>query len=229
MSYRAWPFSSAGPVFSPRATGFTIAGDGVPNDGAKNLNTEAFEYIDALVTVTYEQAVGGGGGGGGNSSFDFFTETVEPTIEYFRAPHEQLFWSSNDGSIRGLSPDQTPAYPFYRERYTRTYFGITLPIPTEFTTLQNHINTNPVVSPILGITYAPRTILYGNRRINYNLRTDGSQSANLSLDFTYRQETWRRFWNWGEDGAPGRYAEIEDVNGPINFPPEADLSPVLLS
>ena len=224
VSYRAWPFSSAGPVFSPRATGFTIAGDGVPNDGAKNLNTEAFEYIDALVTVTYEQAVGGGGA---NNSFDFFTETVEPTIEYLRYPHTHLFWSGGDpGEISPLSPEQTPGFPVYRERYTRTYFGITLPVPAPFTALQNSINTNPVVSPILGITYDPLTVLYGNRRINYNLRTDGTQSANLSVDFTYRQEGWRRYWNFERQA----FEEIETIDGtPIAFPPANDLSPVLLS
>ena len=217
---------------APRATGFQIEGDGKPGD-LVNSDTQVYSYIDALVTVSYEQ-VTVSTDPDPDTPFDFYTETIEPTIEYLRFPHQLLFWPAPAPPAGGigpvgrptpLSPEQTPGFPVYRERYTRTYIGIT-GIPAAFTDLQNHINTNPIPSPLLGITYPPRTILYGNRRISYNLKTDGTQSANLSLDFTYRQETWRKYWNFELQD----FLEIQTLDGtPIAFPPEADLSPVLIN
>ena len=226
VSYREWPHGPNGAlVIKPLATNFSIAGDGVPADGTKNNDTEAFDYIDALVTCNYEQVLAGSGPQ--SNSFDFFTESVEPTIEQLRMPHEQLFWEdpTGQGRIVGLSPDQTPTQPLYRERYRRTYFGVTVPLIDDFSILQNHINTNPVDSPLLGITYDPLTVLYTHRELDYNLRTDGSQSANLSVNFMWRQETWRKHWNWEFMDFVG----IQNSEGLIEFPRSADLSVVLMS
>jgi len=232
MRGRTWPHATG--TFRPIATGFSIEGSGVPRGGGTNTDTQLFTYTHALVTCNYEQ-VAGGNNTNPNAAFEFFTETIEPTIEYLRLPHHELFFpgitpsggaAGPTGPPRPLSPEQTPGLPVYRERYMRTYVGISLPLFGPFTSLQNRINTNAVASPLLGVTYDPLTVLYGNRRVGYSLRTDGSQSANLSLEFTYRQETWRKYWDFDQQD----FLEIQNANGdPIAFPPEADLSPVLLS
>ena len=227
LNGRRWPHATGSTV--PIATGFQVKGDGHPQTPGTNTDSQLFEYVDALITVNYTRAVQSTGTN--SMAFDFFTEVIEPFIEYQRVPHDQLYWSDanpNSGipSRQMLKPEQAPAIPLYRERYTRTYFGINLPLPAVFTTLQNNINSMPVFSPLLGITYAAKTVLYGNRRITYNLRSDGSQAANLSLDFTFRQETWREYWHFDINA----YRKIENAAGDeIAFPPEADLSAVLMS
>ena len=227
LTGRAWPHGPSGlGIIRPIAIGFSIRGDGKPDSDTLNTDTQSFDYRDALVTVNYQRAIASASSSGGPPdpnipSFDFFTEVIDPTIEYARLPHDELFWSDTN---KPLSPEQTPGMPLYRERYTRTYFGIQLPISANFTNLQNHINNADVVSPTLGVTYPAQTVLYGNRRVNYSLRTDGSQAANLSLDFTFRQETWRKHWNFESQS----FQEILNQNGDVvEFPPEADLSPIL--
>ena len=57
MTGREWPHGPSGPlVIRPRATGFVISGDGEPTSA--NIVTEAYEYIHAVVAVSYEQVVG---------------------------------------------------------------------------------------------------------------------------------------------------------------------------
>ena len=217
---KEWPQGpTVASIVQPIATTFQIRGDGEPQDG-KNIDTQVFDYIDALITINYQQAQRSATAGDPDG-FDFFTESVEPFIEYQRVSHVGLRWNS-DG--RALTPEQAPAFPLYRERYRRTYFGVRLPLAAQFTSLQNHINTQPVVSPLLGVTYAPRTVLYGNRRLNYTLRTNGEQTATLSVEFTYRQETWRQFYNF----ETGQFDSIlNESGGELAFPPEADTSAVL--
>lgn len=220
LNGKPWIGADSGDPNPPRALGFVITGEAEVQPPV--LGRQDYQYQFALLKITYQRVQKSTGGN--SSIFDFYTESIEPTIEQLRVPHQRVFFQ-NAGSTRALEPDEAPTFPLYRERFKRTYFGMNVPLDSAFTSLQGNINNAAYTSSLLGLTYPARSILYGNRSIQTSVKTDGSQSTNMTLNFTYRQETWRKFWDWESNA----FVSMIDGDGnAVAYPPEANLGPVLL-
>lgn len=210
---KVWPDAPATFINPPRAVQFSIEG------GEQELvipaDSQRLPYKSALVTanfITVQET------SGVNSSIaDYYSESVVPSFEVQKMPHEMFRWS--DG--RPVEPNEAAGFQLSRETFKRTYYGVTLPLDVKFFNLMGDINDGPVTFPILGFTYQKHEILYASRNINYSLKSDGSQAATLEMLFKHRQEGWRKHWNFESQS----FEELELYNGtPVNFPIESDLS-----
>lgn len=214
----------------PIAIGFRV--QGLESKDSTDSAAQQFYYKTAQVDVTYKiltpQAPAGGGPNDPSPTFnyEYYTETIEPTIEQLRWSHRRLRWGQGANS-RLIEPEEAPTFPVFRERFSRTYIGLVTPIGTAFSTLQGKINKDPVVSNIIGVTYPAQTVLYSNRTINASSSATNfgiDNRVNMTLNFMYRQETWRKFY----DVETNNFEKMYTASGSeVQWPQEADLSPVL--
>ena len=216
-----WPDAPAGYFNPPRALEFTIIGEGTPNPSPTDATTQRHVYDNALVTADFSRVEQGSGAGDQPGDFLYKRESIVPKIEQARMPHALLAWGPDIDS-RPLLPEEAPTIPLYREQFQITYFNIQLPLPPAFTSLQGSISSVAHTSNTLGITYAPQTLLYTHRTIETAFNTGTGASANLTLHFLFRAETWREFLDFDTQSLKEVHRWLSTT--PLEWPPEADLS-----
>jgi hypothetical protein len=140
------------------------------------------EYEDAVVTVTYST----------EADRDLITESIEPTAEFRTLDHRNYRWSSANGLL--LNENETPGQLIRGLNIVRTLHNVPA-VPAALLTLPGTVNLAAYTSVLLGLTFAPETLLFGIQPITRSIKLSGSTGYNVTVKMSYKASTWNRFWN----------------------------------
>lgn len=194
---RPWPKTTL--ATPPRAQTAAIrpAGDAV-------ASSQGLTYEHALITVTY-----------GNKIVDLVSESLEPVTDFITLDHHDFRWGSATGE-----PVLEREAPGKLRRFinlVRTYYNLSS-VPAGVLDLPGTCNDTEYVSPFLGITFAPETLMLGDPQLSQTITTAGSKGFNLTLKWTYNKDGWNKFWRSKDED----FVEMYHVGGTVykNYPPE---------
>ncbi len=197
VNRRIWPFTPSG-FEGPRAATAVV----VPADHCDGVGRflQGYVYSEALITVGYTT----------DAEADLISESLETTANFIPLDHRLFRWSSPDG--KAVLEDESPGFQYYTGRLIRTLFNVEPPLPLSMLTLQGSCNSATFASSLLGLSFAPETLLYKSPALSRTVTTNGARGWDLKFDFPFTQFGWNRFFNgdtqsWeqiflaGEEGA----------------------------
>ena len=139
-------------------------------------------YKEALVTVGYTTA----------ADADVVTESIEPTSEFRILDHRLFRWSSATGAL--VNENEAPGVLIRGFNIVRTFKMDT--VPASILTLPGSTNSSVYTSSLLGLTFAAETLLFGVNPITRVIKNlSGPSAFNVSVKFSYKDQTWNKFWN----------------------------------
>ena len=94
------------------------------------------------------------------------------------------------------------------------------------------VNATTVVSPTIGLSFAPETLLYTPPTLSRSISTDVIEAWRAVLTFQYKASGWNKFWRIDAikaDGSRGDWAHMyhkNDLVTPYRNHPLMDFSPM---
>jgi hypothetical protein len=170
------------PTLGARATGVAIRGfSGTVADG------ELCVYELAHLDVSYTQ------GASPHESGPIISEALEPHAEFITLPPEKFLWGSADvfAGVK-LKDEEAPGKIVRGFDYIQTRYNL-VSIPVEVLT-PNIVNASPVTASLLGLTFAPETLLYVDSQPHRTITIGGANRYTMTSRFSYRQWGWNRFY-----------------------------------
>lgn len=150
-----------------------------PYDAEQKSTSGSFtDYEYGILTVDYS-TTGPIYYGGQMISERMATAQKSVVLDYTR-----LSWVSASNGVN-LRPNEAPNIPFYGLQYERTYHRL-LAVPGDVLTFVGFCNANTLTSPVLGLSFAPETLVYTGCRI-HAVHQIGAMPA---YDVTYLFEYW---------------------------------------
>jgi hypothetical protein len=177
-----------------------------PIEGAYDTIGQECMYKYALVTVNYTT----------DADADVITESIEPVSEFRILDHRLFRWGSATGQL--VNENEAPGVIVRGFNIVRT-FKMDL-VPSSILTLPGSTNSAAYTSSLLGLTFAPETLLFGVNPITRVIKNiSGPSSFSVSVKFGYKDKTWNKFWN----EAANAYQSIYLAGGAIYkpFPPSS--------
>ena len=172
-------------AFSPRAlTAAITQGD---SDGNAVTDGQWRPPRTALVTINY-----GVPETDSTSTFDVVAESLEPIGEFTKLGHSAFRWGSQAGLP--LVADETPGFLDVKLRLVRRLYRLNT-IPPAALGMYGKCNSNTYVSPILGMTFLPETILYDAPQPEMTVANDGTRGFNLTQNFIYSPNGWNKYFD----------------------------------
>ena len=198
------------------ATGCTIAPFNAKQLGTGNLAAYENAVLDIKYTVpTLEETE--------EESGIYVSESLEPAAEMMSLDHTGFKWKSSGDALK---PDEAPGRMFSTLDYVVTRHRMAS-IPNWFLTLIGCINNDTVTAPLLGLSFAARTLLFNpptlQRQVNFDMTSMG---WNATIRLTHQPNEWNRFWNKAmpKGSAVGDYDEIQYGGTDYESFTEADFS-----
>lgn len=191
-------------------SGYTGVGQGIiPNEAA--------------VTVTYQNLSDEerAGNPSGDPNADWYTENIEPTMEFMTVNHLVFQWgNATDPSSQDLlKSEEAPGRIMMGCKLVRNWRKLaSLPVGTF--SLIGKVNSLAYTSTYLdGEVFAPETLLYQPPVSTRSVNRSGASTWDLKLMFHYKEQTWNKFWRattqtyeriylgrgWTASGTPEQY------------------------
>jgi hypothetical protein len=162
----------------------------------KNLGTGSWNsYAQALITVKY--------GVQDLTAFDegtqdIFAESIEPSAEFQNLPHKLFEWhieqQGADPIIIPIKAAEAPGFQVRGFDYLLTRYRLTT-LPTGLLTLIGTTNKTAMTASTLGLTFAAETLLFNPPTISRTMSTSGTTGWTVNYRFSYRANTWNKYWN----------------------------------
>lgn len=204
---RQWPHGVA--YSPPQARSAAIR----PADGSAYIAYgQTCVYEDALVTINYSTEVK-----------DLVSESIEPIAEFVKQDHKRFRWGSKTGDP--LLENEAPGKLTRSLSIVRTMYEVPPPLPAVLLTGVGKTNDAQYQSQLLGLTFAPETLLFTPAGITRTITSNGSDGFTVVLKFMYNPNTWNKFWR-----AKSRaYEQIFDVesNDPHKNNPTTNFQALL--
>ena len=143
--------------------------------------------LTAIVTVNY-----GVPDTASSATYDMVAESLEPMGEFRRLPHAMFRWGSQTGLA--VLPDESPGFLEIKLRLVRRIYRLNS-IPPAALTLFGCVNDATYVSPTLGFTFGPETLLYDAPQPEMTISSDGSQGFNMTQNFVFSPMGWNKYFN----------------------------------
>lgn len=215
----AWPSLTAVPR-PPRARSATI----VPVDGTYNADAQEIVYVQALVTVEYDNKIEEPEDPSSSDQSELIiTETIEPSTEFLTLDYRKFRWDNAAGDP--LTEAEAPGRPMHRLNLVRQMVKWEPPLPIELLSLINCVNDADYVSNRLNLTFAAKTLLYVPAPMTHSVTTKGSEAWNVTLKFAYNPDGWDVFWRASKNLSQQIWS-VDAADFYIHFPPE-DFSSLL--
>jgi len=165
-------------------------------------------------------------------STQYVTESLTQSSEYLTLPRKGLYFDTGGDKVSLEDYDievPTKIVPMLEWQYTVHRY---LAIPTACLTLPGRINSSPVYSRSLGITFPAGTLLCGPIEISREYTSTGGVTANITWHFLYRNngnEVSPKGWQWfpRTDGGAVSWERITDGTSEVPVYEEADFSSVV--
>lgn len=154
-------------------------------------------YDKAVVTINYvfdSQTESGG---------ELFSESLEPTTEFLTIDPSRLKWSNGDK----LKHEEAPGRLYRGLNYVLTRHNQRA-IPPSVMYLPGCVNGGPFTAMLLGVTFAPETLLYQPPACQRSVSRDGTAGWTITYRLSYRYPGWNEFWN----SATGKWDTIRNPN-----------------
>jgi hypothetical protein len=189
---RSWPY------FAPaKARQVAIT----PVYGKYTTSSQTCEYEEAILTVSYNT----------DPDRDLVTESIEPTAEFRILDHRAFRWQNNNGLL--LNENEAPGQIIRGLNIVRTLYNRPT-VPISLLSLPGAVNLAAYTSTLLGLTFAPETLLFGIQPITRSIKLSGSTGYNITVKMSYKESTWNKFWNQKTKA----YDSIYEYNGAIYKP-----------
>jgi hypothetical protein len=213
---RAWPYLGAW-TRPPLARSFSIVGD----EALASTVGQSLEYIDALVTVDYDNTTEAGEDT--ENPETIVNESIEPNQEFQTLDYRKFKWTDAAGDP--LMEAEAPGRPLFSLFLVRNIVKWNPPLPISILDKIGCVNEAAYVSARLGLTFAIGTLLYVPSPLSHAITTEGSQAWNVTLKFAYKKEGWNKFWR----AKTSTYEPIWHSEAAAEYLhyPEEDLSPLL--
>lgn len=211
----AWPYHSNGNVYA-------VSGGMQPMIESATKDGSGLVYEFAILSVHFETLTKSTGGN--NTDVTIFSESIDPTANFLTIPPDGFFWKGSGSQLTPLKQEEAPGKLEIGLDYGVTYYNLTF-IPAAALTLIGSVNSAPVVSPSLGLTFGAETLLYNPPKITRNITTQGNNRYTMACRFTYKQAGWNQFWR----AETGGYSRIYYPDGttPYNNYPLQNFAGVL--
>jgi hypothetical protein len=183
---KTWPLGG-----SVTAVAIKAAIRGVQNSAYTTTNG-TIGYAQAQIDITYSNQTEEAQTGAEDSTAfpDLkYVDSIEPTIEFQKLDFNQFRW---DGGDR-LDEREAPARQLRGLSLVRTIYGFTT-LPADTLSLVGKVNEDAYTSSLLGLAFAPETLLFTPPSISQNVQTDGSVKRTATIKMIYKPETWNKFW-----------------------------------
>ena len=139
--------------------------------------------LQAKITVTYSRFAE-------QSGDDIISESIEPSAEFLTQNPDNFRWGSAGGDE--LQPEEAPGKLIIGFDYVQTRYKLAS-IPA--TVLQpGMVNSGVATASLLGLNFPAETLLYVNSLPQRTLSTTGTAGWNMTSRFSYRENTWNKFW-----------------------------------
>lgn len=158
-------------------------------------------YTHAFVTPSYSSA----------DDVDVISESIEPTAEFRLLDHRLFRWSSGSGPL--LNEKEAPGQIIRGFNLIRTLYRLPA-VPTNLLTLPGTCNLATYESTLLGLTFAPETLLFTPAPITRTIKLSGSPGFNVTVKMTFKSSGWNRFWRQ----STGTYENIYLAGGGVYKP-----------
>lgn len=246
-----YPYGSAGQVIpgSPVPLGTPPVVHGVEVEplqdikaSAGTVDTRFVTYVKAVVTATFrvptwkKLPVPNTTGQGTTGSYEWVTETLQPSAEFITMPNQKLWWDA--AKTVPVDDQEAPGLLVKMEEWTRTRHRVIRTHPSVFD-LIGCVNKDPVASEKYNRTFEPETLLYTPPRLEPIVMPDGTKAHDLVMKFAYRPVGWNRFWRSGVTQDPPEGPSTfkiwkpvpiyDDAGKPLNLYRPADFYPLLWS
>lgn len=204
----AYPNSSFGnPPQCINAVIRPLQGESAGTAGQTNI------YTTAEVTFTYSSKVQ-----------DLVSESLEPTAEFLTQDYRMFRWGAANGDP--LTEGEAPGKLFKGMNIVRTLYQLTS-APASILTAIGGVNVAEYTSSLLGLTFAPETLLYQPPHLARIIKTDGTIGRTVTMKFGYKPQTWNKYWRARKPGGAG-YDSLYLASGGICKPyVPTDLSELL--
>lgn len=181
---------------------------------------QSFIYSDAVVSVSYGirkfETVG---------PFDIVAESIEPQAEFRILPFRNFRWGSKTGTP--LVEAEAPGKLEVKLMLVRQIFKVPTPLPALALTATGSVHESAYTSPLLGLTFAPETLLYLEPKFERTLRNNGSDGVNYTQQWAIKHSGWNKYFRTSSGEYEEIYQTTDAGTDPYkNYTPE-DLSGLL--
>ena len=192
---------------------------------AKNLGAGTVsQYEQALLTVQYDtkrELVG----------TSIVSESWEPNAEFMTEDFNNFRWGQLQ-TDDALKEGEAPGRLVRGADYVLTFFQVPDASVPDFKTLPGSINNAIITASLINQTFPIGTLLFQQpvmtRTITTNVSITGIPGWNITYRFSYRKDTWNKYWRPSVPGYASIYTKPKVGNGVLYVSyPEADFSPVL--
>jgi len=163
----------------------------------------------------------------------YVTESLVASGEYLTLPRKGLFFGSGDGAVSLEDYDievPTKIVPMREWQYTVHRYAV---LPSAILTLPGRINSSPVYSRHLGLTFPAGTLLCGPIETAREYTSTGAMAASVTWHFLYKNNgdlVTPKGWQWfpRTDGGEVTWERITDGIDNVDIYAEADFSGAVL-
>lgn len=162
-----------------RPTAKSCAVTFVPSRGT--VTGQIITYDLARVTVNYDSS----------QSDTLFSQSLEPNAEFIIQDYKQFRWSSATGDP--LLEKEAPGKLRKSLNLTQSQYLVDFLNPKLLTAVGG-VNDVEYVSPILGLTFAPETLLFEPPSLQQTITADGEDAWTVNLKFSYEPNGWNKYY-----------------------------------
>lgn len=173
---------------------------GLTKQGAISGNGRMTDYDFATLTARYESVRSGLAISNPNPSEPntYISEDLDGEVFGVPINTELLYWDVF-ANLRPVQPQDAPTKMLYRSAYTLTRHHLQT-LPTNYASLVGGCNAQPFQTKLLGLTFAPETLMYIGPRISIVASLSGEKRFNIAHRFTHFEPGWNKYPNPGDDG-----------------------------
>lgn len=154
------------------------------------------KYLDAKLNVDYEPRNFNYGSGPNASQIG--EESIETVAEFLTQPYESLYWDTSGLPPALLHENEAPGKIIRSLIWVYTYRQV-VSLPAGWRWATGYINSTAITSTSTGFLFDAETLLYEGVRLQRTVTSGAQQAWTAQLRFTYRPETWNKWYKRGGD------------------------------
>ena len=182
LNRRAYPFITS--AFTPKALNCSIVQFDEDANQVTSGQWRPPKY--AHVTINYGVPTTRGIG-----SYDLVAESLEPFGDFIRQDYSLFRWTGKDGDP--LKPEESPGLFVPKLKLVRRIYRVST-LPSNALSAIGKCNLDAYASPLLGVTFAAETLVYGEPLLERTISTAGSDGWNYTQQWTYDPNGWNKYW-----------------------------------
>lgn len=176
-----WPYIDGPSWAIARRAEIDPLGDGQTNATGSQLAS----YEKAQVTIYYSTK------GPRWVNNQLYEEKIEPAAEYHTVNPDKLCWGSAGGT--DLTKTESFGRLFYHFDYVQIFHRVSAS-PFSIQSRVGYTNSNSVVAPQLGMTFAPGTLLFKPPVMSHSVTLSGGDSWDLYIRYGFHPAGWNKVW-----------------------------------